>query len=118
MPAAHPSFDRYSSEYIAEYTEKFGETGEKRPEYKGRHVSSAVSPQKKLWSVVGEDKFDTESREKFAGHMPPPPAPRAIVKYEPDTLPFHADTTYRHSFKGYHAPMPEVYKPKSQGAHL
>lgn len=85
---------------------------------KGRRVDSPSKSQGTLWAVVGEDKYSTEVSEKFAGHMPPPPAPRALVKYEPDALPFHGDTTYRSSFKGDTRPPPESHKPKSQGVHL
>ena len=114
--AAPASFDRFSSEYTIKYRDTRAEP--KLSPAKGRRVDSPSKSQDKLWAVVGEDKYTTEVTEKFAGHMPPPPAPRALVKYEPDALPFHGSTTYRQSYTGETRPPPDSHKPKAQGAHL
>jgi hypothetical protein len=71
-----------------------------------------------LWLSIGEDKYRTETGDKFPGFLPPPPAARAVAKWEPNTLPFHDRTIYRESFPGFTSGKPDIYKPKQQTATL
>jgi hypothetical protein len=48
-----------------------------------------------LWLAIGSNSYETETKAKYTGPIPPPPAARPIPKWEDSKLPFHAGTTYR-----------------------
>lgn len=71
-----------------------------------------------LWLSIGADKYSTETRHAYPGSAPPPPAPRPVPKWEPNTLPFHDRTVYRESFSGVTGGKPEIYRPRQQTSTL
>lgn len=103
--AAHPPADEFKGARQTEH--------QKTSPHKRGTASHA------LWLPTGHDEYETETRAKFPGHAPPPAAPRAVEKWEPNTLPFYGHTETGDAYKAHReVGRPAIHQPRQKTVTL